>query len=144
MGVKRLSHAVYDTMYHLVWAPKYRKCILQAEVREAVEELFREILAARDCEIEEMEIAEDHVDIFTSIPPKYSVGHIVRVIKSISAKEIFRRYPEIKRQLWGGEFWEDGYFVRTVGDKVTSETIKKYIQYHRHEEKAPKQLRFDF
>ena len=144
MGVKRLSHAVYDTMYHLVWAPKYRKCILQAEVREAVEELFREILAARDCEIKEMEIAEDHVDIFTSIPPKYSVGHIVRVIKSISAKEIFRRYPEIKRQLWGGEFWEDGYFVRTVGDKVTSETIKKYIQYHRHEEKAPKQLRFDF
>ena len=144
MGVKRLSHAVYDTMYHLVWAPKYRKCILRAEVREVVEELFREILAVRDCEIEEMEIAEDHVHIFTSIPPKYSVGHIVRVIKSISAREIFRRYPEIKRQLWGGEFWEDGYFVRTVGDKVTSETIKKYIQYHRHEEKAPKQLRFDF
>ena len=144
MGVKRLSHAVYDTMYHLVWAPKYRKCILQAEVREVVEELFREILVARDCEIEEMEIAEEHVHIFTSIPPKYSVGHIVRAIKSISANEIFRRYPDIKRQLWGEEFWEDGYFVRTVGDKVTSETIKKYIQYHRHEEKAPKQLRFDF
>jgi putative transposase len=137
MGVKRLSHAVYDTMYHLVWAPKYRKCILQAEVREAVEELFREILAARDCEIEEMEIAEDHIHIFTSIPPKYSVGHIVRVIKSISAKEIFRRYPEIKRQLWGGEFWEDGYFVRTVGDKVTSETIKKYIQYTDMRRKLP-------
>ena len=96
-----MSHAVYDTMYHLVWAPKYRKCILQAEVREAVEELFREILAARDCEIEEMEIAEDHVHIFTSIPPKYLVGHIVRVIKSISAKEIFRRYPEKKEAAVG-------------------------------------------
>ncbi|MEE8569250.1 MAG: transposase [Anaerolineales bacterium] len=53
---------------------------------------------------------------------------------------IFRRYPEVKRELWGGEFWEDGYFVRTVGDKVTSDTIKKYIQYHRHEEKTPAQL----
>jgi putative transposase len=144
MGIKRLSHAVHDTRYHLVWAPKYRKWILKDEVRNAVEELFRQILAARDCEIEEMEIAEDHVHVFTSIPPKYSVGHIVGVVKSVSAKEIFRRYPEVKRELWGGEFWEDGYFVRTVGDKVTSETIKKYIQYHRHEEKTPKQLGFEF
>jgi len=144
MGIKRLSHAVYDTRYHLVWVPKYRKRILKEEVGEAVGELFKEILEARDCEIVEMEIAEDHVHILSSIPPKYSVGEMVRVLKSISAKEIFRRYPEVKRELWGGEFWEDGYFVRTVGDKVTSETIRKYIEYHRHEEKTPKQLEFDF
>ena len=142
--MKRLSHAVYDTRYHLVWAPKYRKWILKDEVREAVGELFREILAARDCEVVEMEIAGDHVHIFTSIAPKYSVGQMVRVLKSVSAKEIFLRYPEVKRELWGGEFWEDGYFVRTEGDKVTSETIKRYIQYHRHEEKSPNQLEFDF
>ena len=48
------------------------------------------------------------------------------------------------RMEWGGAFWEDGYFVRTVGDKVTSGTIKKYIEYHRHEEKTAKQLEFDF
>jgi putative transposase len=65
-------------------------------------------------------------------------------VKSVSAKEIFRRYPEVKRELWGGEFWEDGYFVRTVGDKVTSDTIQQYLQYHRHEEKTPKQLKFGF
>ena len=127
MTIKRLSHAVYDTRYHLVWAPKYRKWILKEKLRDTVKELFEEILTARDCEIEEMEVAEDHVHIFTSIPPKYSVGEMVRVLKSVSAKEIFLRYPEVKRELWGGEFWEDGYFVRTVGDKVTSETIKKYI-----------------
>ncbi len=144
MTLKRMSHAVYDTRYHLVWAPKYREWILREKVREAVKELFQEILAARDCEIVEMEIAEDHVHIFTSIPPRYSVGEIVRILKSVSAREIFVRYPEVKRELWGGEFWEDGYFVRTVGDKVTSDTIKKYIEYHRHEEKAPKQLDFEF
>ena len=142
--MKRLSHAVYETRYHLVWAPKYRKWILKDQVREAVGELFREILTARDCEIVEMEIAQDHVHIFTSIPPKYSVGEMVRVLKSVSAKEIFRRYPEVKRELWGGEFWEDGYFVRTVGDKVTSEMIKKYIKYHRHEEKTPRQFKLGF
>jgi len=115
---------------------------LKEKLRDTVKELFKEILKARDCEIKEMEITEDHVHIFTSIPPKYSVGE--RVLKSVSAKEIFLRYPEVKRELWGGEFWEDGYFVRTVGDKVTSETIKNYIRYHRHEEKTPQQLEFDF
>ncbi|OIN95703.1 MAG: hypothetical protein AUJ48_02695 [Deltaproteobacteria bacterium CG1_02_45_11] len=144
MSIKRLSHAVYDTRYHLVWAPKYRKLVLKSEVKEFVKELFEEILGARDCEVMEMEIAEDHVHIFTSIPPKYSIGNIVRVLKSVSAKEVFRRYPEAKRELWGGEFWEDGYFVRTVGDKITSDTIKNYIKYHRHAEKTPKQLKFDF
>jgi putative transposase len=144
MILKRMSHAVYDTRYHLVWAPKYRKWILKGKVRDAVKELFQEVLAARDCEIVEMEIAEDHVHIFTSIPPRYSIGEIVRILKSVSAREIFVRYPEVKRELWGGEFWEDGYFVRTVGDKVTSDTIKRYIQYHKHEEKTPKQLDFEF
>ena len=139
-----MSHAVYDTRYHLVWAPKYRKWILDGEVRDTVKELFKEILAARDCEVIEMEIAGDHVHIFASIPPRYSVGETVRVLKSVSAKEIFWRHPRVKKELWGGEFWEDGYFVRTVGDKVTSETIKKYIEYHRHEEKTPKQLEFEF
>jgi len=139
-----MSHAVYDTRYHLVWAPKYRKWILKEKLRDTVKGLFKEILKARDCEVEEMEIAEDHVHIFASIPPRYSVGQMVRVLKSVSAKEIFLRYPEVKRELWGGEFWEDGYFFRTVGDKVTSETIKKYIKYHRHEEKTPKQLELDF
>ena len=144
MSLRRASHAVYDTKYHLVWAPKYRKSILKAELREAIRELFREILEARDCEVEEIEMGEDHVHIFASIPPKYSVGQMVRALKCISAKEIFRRYPEVRRQLWGGEFWEDGYFVRTVGDKVTAEVIKKYVEYHRHQEKSPQQLEFDF
>jgi putative transposase len=117
---------------------------LEGEVRETAKKLFKEILAARDCEIEEMEMAEDHVHIFVSIPPKYSIGEMVRVLKSISAKEIFRRHPEVKKELWGGEFWEDGYFVRTVGDKVTSETIKKYIKYHRHTKEGPLQLEFGF
>jgi len=144
MSIKRMSHAVYDTRYYLVWAPKYRKWLLEEKVRDTVKELFQEILTARDCEIKEIEIAPDHVHIFTSIPPRYSVGEVVRVLKSVSAREIFLRYPEVKRELWGGEFWEDGYFVRSVGDKVTSETIRRYIQYHRHEEQTPSQLDFDF
>ena len=78
--------------------------------------------------------------MFVSIPPKYSVGEIVRKMKSVSAREVFKRHPEVKSELYGGEFWSDGYFVRTVGDKVTSEVVKKYISYHRHSETQPDQL----
>jgi putative transposase len=122
-----MSHAVYDTRYHRVWAPKYRKWILDGEVRDTVKELFKEIVAAGDCEAIKMEVAGVHVHIFASIPPRYSVGETVRGLKNESAKKIFWRYPRVKNELWGGEFWEDGYFVRTVGNKVTSETIKKCI-----------------
>jgi putative transposase len=115
MTIKRTSHAVYDTKYHLVWAPKYRKWITREDIRQRGAELFREIAEEFQFEIEEMEVAKDHV-------------------------QLFGEFPELRRQLWGGEFWEDGYFARTVGDQVTAEVIKKYIRYHRHEEHQVSQL----
>ena len=140
MGLKRTSHAVYDAQYHLVWAPKYRKWVLRGDVREQVRRLFYQIAEDLDFEIEEMEIAEDHVHILLSFPPRYSIAKSVGILKSISASRVFQDHPEVKKELWGGEFWEDGYFARTVGDKVTSEVIKKYIRYHREEKEGPQQL----
>ncbi len=64
--------------------------------------------------MEAIEIAEEHVHIFLGFPPRYSISEIVQRLKGKSAREIFRRFPEVKKELWGGEFWEDGYFVRTV------------------------------
>ena len=137
MAIKRTSHAVYDTRYHLVWAPKYRKWILRGELRNFVEECFKEIAIANEFEIEAMEIAEDHVHIFLGFPPRYSISQVVQRLKGASARRIFQIFPEVKKELWGGEFWEDGYFARTVGDKVTKEIIKKYIGYHRLEKNCP-------
>jgi len=140
MTIKRTSHAVYDTRYHLVWAPKYRKWILCGDLRRFVETVFKEIAAANDFEIEAMEIAEDHVHIFLGFPPRYSISQVVQRFKGRFARKIFQVFPDVKKELWGGEFWEDGYFVRTVGDKVTKDLIKKYIEYHKHREKTPQQL----
>jgi putative transposase len=92
-------------------------------------------------EIDIVEIAEDHVHIFLSFPPRYSISKVVGMFKSISASVICREHPEVKRELWGGEFWKDGYFARTVGDKVTAEVIRNYIRYHREQEKSPTQLK---
>ena len=140
MELKRTSHAVYDTKYHLVWTPKYRKWILKGEVRTRVQEIFEEISKSHEFEIDTLEVAKEHVHIFLSFPPRYSISRVVGMLKSISASVIFKEYPEVKQELWGGEFWEDGYFVRTVGDNVTAEVIRKYIKYHREQEKTPNQL----
>jgi putative transposase len=105
MELKRTSHAVYDTKYHLVWVQKYRKWILRGEIRTKVEEIFREIAENHDFEIDTLEVAEDHVHVFLSFPPRYGISRVVGMLKSISAGVIFREYPEVKRELWGGEFW---------------------------------------
>jgi putative transposase len=140
MGVKRASHCVYDTRYHLVWAPKYRKWVLQGAIRQRVKELFQEIARHHGFEIEELEVDKDHVHLFLGFPPKYSIGQVVGLMKAVSAKEIREEFPEVRKHLWGGEFWEDGYFVRTVGDKVTAEVIKKYSRFHEVKKQGAEQL----
>ena len=144
MVLRRTSHAVYDTTYHIVWCPKYRKKLFaQNWLRERVVELFREIAEEYEYEIVEMEVAEDHVHLMMSFPPRNSISEVVRTLKSISARELFREYPSIKKKLWKGEMWEDGYFARTVGDKLTKTIIEKYIKHHREKKQSPAQVDLD-
>jgi putative transposase len=134
MVFRRTAHAAYDTAYYLVWSPKYRKRILVGALQARVEQMFKEIAEVYDITIDEMEVSPDHVHLFCSFPPRYSIAQVVTRFKSLSARAVFREFPQVKRQLWGGEFWEDGYFARTVGDKVTAEVIRKYIQRHKEAE----------
>jgi putative transposase len=140
MAIRRASHCVYDTRYHLVWTPTYRKWVRQGAMRERVRELFLEIAAHR-FEVEELEVDKDHVHVFLSFPPKYSIGQVVGLLNAVSAREIRAGFPEVRQQLWGGEFWEDGYFARTVGDKVTADVIKKYIRFHEAKKRQAEQLK---
>ena len=141
MAIKRTSHAVYDTSYHLVWCPKYRKKIFNRDdVKERAEQLIRAIAEEYGFDIIEMEISIEHVHLLISFPPKRSIGEVVRIIKSISARELFREFPSLKRRLWSGQLWEDGYFARTVGDRMTRDVIEKYIENHRNIEQGPAQL----
>jgi putative transposase len=137
--IRRTRHAVYDLKYHLVWVPKYRKLVLKGDLAKRLKEVFHEIADRYEFEIDTMEVKEDHVHLFLTAPPRYSPSQIVQIMKSISAKVVFREFPQVEEQLWGGELWSDGYFVRSVGDKVTSEVIRRYIKYQHQE-----QLGFDF
>ena len=126
--IHRTRHAVYDLKYHLVWVPKYRKLILQGKLALRLRELFAEISERYDWELEEVAVVADHVHLFVSAPPRHAPARIVQIYKSISARLIFQEFPEIKRHLWGGELWNDGYFVRSVGDQVTANVIKRYVR----------------
>lgn len=136
MGIRRTRHAVYDLKYHLVWIPKYRKHILSGEISKYLKDVFQRIAEEYEFRIDTMEVVEDHVHIFIEAPPRYSPAQVVQVMKSVSAREVFRKFPKLRKQLWSGEFWSDGYFVRSVGDKVTADIIRKYIEYQTHEENS--------
>ncbi len=126
MAPKASAHAVYDLKYHFVWTPKYRKELLIGEVAEATKEILGEIAEAYDMEIDTLEVREDHVHLFVSSPPRYSPARVMQILKSVSARELFARFPWLRRKLWG-----DGYFVRSVGDQVTAEIIRRYIRYQK-------------
>jgi len=141
VAIKRTSHSVYDTSYHLVWCPKYRKDIFKRQgVRERAKQLIGEICEEYRFEVIELEIVEDHIHVMVSFPPSRSIGEVVRIIKSNSARILFREFPGLKKRLWTGEMWEDGYFARTVGDRMTRDVIERYIASHRELEQGPAQL----
>ena len=134
MGIRRTRHAVYDLKYHLVWIPKYRKHILDDEVSDYLKEVFRKIAEEYGFKIDTLGIMEDHVHIYVEARPKYSPAQIVQIMKSISAREVFKKFPKLRKKLWAGDLWNDGYFVRSVGDKVSADVIRKYIEYQAHED----------
>src|SRR5712692_2135587 len=140
MVLRRTPHAVYDTLYHLVWSPKYRCDVRQGEVQQRVRERCAAMAEQSDITIEAREVRPDQVPIFCSFPPWDSIAQVVTRFKSLSARAVFCEFPRIKRRLWGGELWEDGYCARTVGDKVTAEVIRRSIQQHRLEKTGDPQL----
>ena len=137
MSLRRAAHCVYDCQYHLVWTPKRRRAALGGAVGTRLGELFHEIGEAYDIWIEEMYIAEDHVHLLCSFPPRLSIAQAVTRLKSLSARALFREFPELRRRFLAGKLWEEGYFVRTIGESLTGETVKRYIQNHRDDAPVP-------
>ena len=141
MTIRKTHHTTYDTKYHLVWTPKRRRHVRDENVRKVIEEAIKEIAANHNMEIDELEMSEDHVHVFLSFPPRYSISWVVGLLKSVSSSIAQKQFPELLEQLrlYRTNLWERGFFVRTVGDKVTAEIIKNYIKYHRTDEVNPNQ-----
>ncbi|MEG1739996.1 MAG: IS200/IS605 family transposase [Akkermansia sp.] len=122
------SHNVSVLIYHFVCPAKYRRVVFLDGVDEGIKDVCLEIEKRYEIRFLEIGTDKDHVHFLVQGVPKNSVSDLIRTIKSITVREIFRRYPEVKKQLWGGEFWSDGYFVSTVGQHGNEEVISKYVK----------------
>jgi putative transposase len=107
----------------MVFCLKYRQHLLSVEERCAyLKQILKEIAERYWFEMEEMGTDSDHVHLFVGAAPKYASSRVMQILKSISARQMLIQFPEIRKQLWGGEFWSDGGCIRTVGDGVNSKT----------------------
>ena|SRR3989344_9160697 len=143
--VKTSEHNAYQIHYHLVTPVKYRKGIFGRLDREqSLREICREIGERYSIEFEQVGIDKDHVHYLLSAAPKFSPSQVVRLIKSIMAREMFRCHPDLKRELWGGELWTDGFFVATVGEGGNKDVIREYVRKQGDNHDDPQLKLFNF
>jgi REP element-mobilizing transposase RayT len=121
-------HNVSVLIYHFVCPAKYRKVIFDEVVDMELRDVCIEISKRYEVVFLEIGVDRDHVHFLVQTVPTYSPRKVIQTIKSITAREIFKRVPSVKRQLWGGEFWSKGYFVSSVGKHGNETTLKEYVK----------------
>jgi len=122
------SHNVTVLLYHLVFPAKYRRAVFDKAVDKQLREVCLEIEKRYQLKFLEIGTDKDHVHFLVQSVPSYSVTKLVTLIKSLTAREIFKHCPQVKKQLWGGEFWTDGYFASTVGKHGDENMIAQYVK----------------
>jgi REP element-mobilizing transposase RayT len=127
-------------MYHYVCPAKYRRAIFSEEVTQTLVQVCKEISERFEIYFLEIGTDKNHVHFLIQSVPMYSPTSIIKKVKSITAREIFARHPEVKKQLWGGEIWTDGYYVNTVSKYGSEEVITRYLQNQGTEEKEYVQI----
>src|SRR5215470_20301861 len=126
-------HNVSSLIYHIVCPAKYRRVIFDAAVDTVLKDVCLDIAQRYEIVFLEIGTDKDHVHFLVQSVPSYSPTKIVQIIKSLTAREVFARVPSVKKKLWGGEFWSDGYYVSTVGQHGTESTIRNYVKKQGHE-----------
>jgi putative transposase len=127
METQRTKHTTYKIGYHFVWCPKYRKDVLKGSIALFVEEEIRRLCENNHWTVGSLNVQEDHVHLFVGAPPAISPSQIANTLKGITARQVFKQFPEVKQQLWGGSFWSRSFYVGTVGD-MSADVVQKYIE----------------
>ena len=128
MELRRNSHHVYRLIYHFVWIPKYRHKVFVEPYRNSLKQIIGKIAYSYDIDLVELEVPTDHIHMVVRTEPRMSAADVMGVIKSISAREFFRLYPDIKKKyFWGGKLWTQSYFVETIGN-ANEDVIRRYVQ----------------
>ncbi|MBN1162925.1 IS200/IS605 family transposase [Patescibacteria group bacterium] len=130
MEAKKTAQTEYDLRYHFVWVPKRRRKILVGEISKKIEGMIKYACQLHEFEIYELHIAQDHVHLYLGAKPKYSPSEIMNIIKGGTARKIRDQFPRLEESVWRTSFWQDGYFVRSLGS-INDSIVRRYIQRHR-------------
>lgn len=129
--MKKIKHkrtCVYNVNYHIVFSTKYRKKVLNEKIETHLKNLIFQIAKDKNFHVEKLEIGEkDHVHIFVSADPNFSISYIVKMLKGISARKLLVSFPFLTKLLWKGHLWNPSYYVETIGS-ISDESIKQYIE----------------
>ena len=140
-SLDKSSHKVFKIKYHFVFCIKYRKDLfLENKYVETFKNICKGLEERYLMKFETIGFDEDHVHFMLQSVPKYSASQLFRIVKNITARKLFEFHLDIKKELWGGEFWSDGGYVGTVGEGINAEIIRKYIQ---NQGRKDGQLRLD-
>ncbi len=115
-------------LYHLVCPAKYRRDVFSPEVTKTLKDVCLGIEKRYEIGYHEIGADEDHVHFLIQSIPDFAPARITQITKSITAREIFKTHPEVKKKLWGGEFWTKGYYINTVGQYGNEKVIANYVK----------------
>lgn len=132
MDEQSLSHSTWGCKYHIVFSCKYRTKRLYGDLRKELRDVFQKLSLQKGCRIEEGNLMPDHVHMLISIPPKYSVAHIVGFLKGKTAIYVANKYAR-RRKYKGYHFWARGYYVSTTG--YNEQVVRRYIQNQEKQDK---------
>jgi putative transposase len=137
-------HNVSECYYHIQITVKYRKALINKKTEKVILESISGIKERYAIEVSHIGFDQNHVHLLTRFLPKYSGGQVIRLVKSLSAKAVFREVPEVKNELWGGEFWTDGYYIATISGKGNKTVIERYIKNQGREKDIEQLKLFEF
>jgi putative transposase len=136
-------HNVSECYYHIQITVKYRKALLNNRVQAEIIEVLKGFKERYAVEISEIGFDQNHIHLLYKFLPKYSGGEVIRLIKSITARQILGKIKELKEELWGGEFWTEGYYIATISGRGNKEVIVNYIRNQGREEDIKQLEMFD-
>lgn len=134
--LRKARHCAYDMHYHFVFVVKYRRGLLRPEVEAELVRISGAIAERYEIEVEQLGADLNHVHLLCSAHPKVSASDIARIYKSLTAREMFKALPALRKDLWGGQFWSDGYYVATVGQPGGWAALVRYIRDQGHKPEA--------
>ena len=121
-------HNISECYYHIQLTIKYRKSLFEKIIESLILDIMPGFKERYYIEIQKVGFDKNHVHFLCRFLPKYSGGQVVRLLKSITSQKIFKDIPKVKQELWGGEFWSDGYYISTISGRGDKKIIEKYIE----------------